>query len=198
MSDAPLAPTQDKPPRLAPLQRVAAVYRRALLSLALVAGLMLVAVALLIPLELVIRETFIAQGWGADLLASVGIDGSNAWMLELTRYGLFAATFLGAPWVVSRAAHVRVDILVSALPAEFERWVGRLADLLCAVLCAVLTWISVKEVLRSAGRSILYRGDLVFPEWVLLSTIPICFVLCGLEYVLRLVVGPAGRERASL
>ncbi|NJN39752.1 MAG: TRAP transporter small permease subunit [Gammaproteobacteria bacterium] len=42
--------------------------------------------------------------------------GSIWWLYEGVEYALFVGVFIGAPWVLQQGAHVRVDVVLTALP----------------------------------------------------------------------------------
>ena len=67
------------------------------------AGVSLGLIALTVTLDVGLRNL----GWG-----------NLPWLIEVAEYTLFVSTFLAAPWVLSLGAHVRVDVLVSALPRD--------------------------------------------------------------------------------
>src|SRR5512145_1646210 len=56
--------------------------------------------------------------------------GQLPWIVELTEYAMPAATFLAAPWLLHRAEHVRMEVLVSALSPAAAHTCGVLANLI--------------------------------------------------------------------
>jgi len=113
--------------------------------------------------------------------------GSWVWATELTEYGLMAATFLGAPWVLRESAHVRVDFVVAALGGRGQAAAHWLANLLGLALCAGVLYFATLAMLRSfSAGSIIYQQFFV-PEWWTLAPMPFCFLLMTFEFVRRVV-----------
>jgi TRAP-type transport system small permease protein len=71
------------------------LYRGLLVGLAAAAGLIFALTAVLIPVNVVLRAGFSSAVFG---------------LYDAIEFGLLAATFLAAPWVLARNAHVTVDI----------------------------------------------------------------------------------------
>ena len=150
------------------LQRL---YEGALAGLGLLAGLAFLALALLISIDVIGRNA------GALNLP---------WLIEVAEYTLYVATFAAAPWVLHRNAHVRVDIVATALPPG-PRWVAALVCELIglgvsATLCA-FGWRAARQA-YDAGALVIKQ--LIFPEWWLLAVIPVAALLLFVEFGLRL------------
>jgi TRAP-type transport system small permease protein len=146
------------------------LYRLILVGLAAVAGLIFALTAVLIPVNVLLRAGFSSAVFG---------------LYDAIEFGMLAATFLGAPWVLARNAHVTVDIGLMALTAGQRRWVGRVTNLLGAALCAVFLYYSLSATLASAGRGSMIRTSFVIPEWWVLSVMPLSMGLMMIEFLLR-------------
>lgn len=167
-----------------PVRTLEAFYRGLLAALAGVAGLVLAATAALIPVNIVLRTWF-----------SSGLFG----IFEAIEYGLVAATFLAAPWVLAHNGHVTVDIGLMALSERQRRWIGRLTSLLGAVLCAVFLYYSLTATLMSAARGSTIRTTFIVQEWWVLSVMPVSMALMTVEFLRRLVRPvPVERHGAGL
>jgi len=147
-------------------------YRRVLDVGALAAALLLGAMVLLVTADVVARN--------------LGL-GTLPWIIDVTEYSLPLATFLVAPWLLHRGAHVRLDILLTALPATAARLLDRVADMLGLAICAVFIVYGAKAIGSSARQGSMVIKALVFPEWWLYAPIPVCFALLSVEFVRRLV-----------
>lgn len=145
----------------------------------LLVGVTIGGFAVSISLDLALR----LFGWG-------NLSGLN----EIIEYLLFAGVFLGAPWVLRQGSHVRVDLLVSNLPAGLARMVDRLLDVLGCIICALLIhygWVSLDSAWVFQSMQHKY---FVMPEWVLLSVFVGCFVLLFIEFLFRLLRGGLAPE----
>ncbi len=145
----------------------------------LLVGATIAAFALSISLDLALR-----------LLGRGNLPGVN----EVIEYLLFTGVFLGAPWVLRQGSHVRVDLLVSNLPAGMARGLERLLDLVGCIICGLLVhygWVSLDAAWMFQSMQHKY---FVMPEWVLLSVFVGCFVLLFVEFLFRLIRGGAAPE----
>lgn len=150
---------------------VPALYARLLDLLGILAGLLFLFLAVAVTVDVVVRNL----GWG-----------TLEWMLEAAQYGMFAATFLAAPWVLRLASHVRVDVVIRVVPARTAAWMEGIVDTIGIALCVALFSYGLDATIDAAA-SKMTRGDqFQIPDWTLLSIIPLVSVLLGIEFGLRL------------
>jgi TRAP-type C4-dicarboxylate transport system permease small subunit len=123
---------------------------------------------------------------GADvLLRNIGLGGvppSN----ELSEDILYLVTLLAAPGLLRRGQHIRIDIVLQALPphaAWLLEWVGDLLGLAC---CLVFVWYGASVAGASFFDGAVSIKTLVLPEWWLLAPMPIAFALLALEFTFRM------------
>ena len=109
-----------------------------------------------------------------------------AWVVDVTEYSLPFATFLAAPWLLYRNEHVRLDLLLSAVPRRVARAIDRGADVMGLLICLVLLWFGLYVILDSARHGSMVDKTLSFPEWWLYVPVPVCFALLAAEFVRRL------------
>lgn len=158
------------------------VFDKVITALAYLAGAIFSAIALAIAVNVVLRAADAPQVRG---------------LVDLIEAGMVAATFLAAPWVLNRNAHVTVDILSSQLPLESRRVLARAVALLGMALCAVFFWSALQAVLISYDRGSMVRGILVYPEWWPLMAPTISAALLSLEFARRAVSGTTAAERQA-
>ena len=114
------------------------------------------------------------------------------WVNEVAEYSIYVGAFAAAPWVLRLGLHVRIDILSRSLPRGAARALELAADTVGLVICLLTAFYSGAAAYNSfASGSTIYKS-LVIPEWPLLAVIPASFLLLGIEFLLRLVVGVAG------
>lgn len=146
------------------------------------AALIFAAIAVLIPVNVVLRNL-----WGGAIYG----------LLDGIEYGLLAATFLAAPWVLARDAHVSVDIFVN-LFGRRKAVVLAAVNALGAVLAGLFFYYSLDATLQAMQRGTLVRQTLVFPEWWALSVMPLSMALMVAEFIRRLVRGPGEHGQVGL
>jgi TRAP-type C4-dicarboxylate transport system permease small subunit len=143
-----------------------------------VAGVAIGALALLVSFDVAARN--------------LGV-GTFPWIVEASEYGLALVTFLAAPWLLHRAEHVRIDILLTALPPRQARRLGRAVDALGLAVCAVLCVTGARVALDSARLGSLVIKSMVFPEWWLFLPVPASFALLSVEFARRVALAPQPR-----
>lgn len=109
------------------------------------------------------------------------------WAIEVSEYALYASTFLAAPWVLAKNAHIRVDVLTGRLTentkARIESWVNALG--LCVSLVFFYYGLQATWAAYS-GNAIIFK-ELILPEWPLLAIIPFSACLLMLEFLGRFI-----------
>jgi TRAP-type C4-dicarboxylate transport system permease small subunit len=123
---------------------------------------------------------------GADvLLRNIGAGGilpSN----ELSEDSLYLITLLAAPGLLRKGQHIRVDIMLRALPERVGwllEWVGDVIGLLC---CLIFVWYGTGVAAASFFDGAISIKTLVLPEWWLLAPMPTAFALLALEFGFRM------------
>ena len=153
------------------MDRLSQTYGRVLDGLMLIACLLLLGMTLLIGADVVTRN--------------LGLGGI-AWSGEVSEDILYLLTLLAAPWLLRQGQHIRVDILLRALPARtgwLLEWVGDVVGLACSLY---FIWYGCKVVVASYQAGAVTIKTLVTPEWWLLVPLPVAFVLFAIEFVFRM------------
>jgi TRAP-type transport system small permease protein len=123
---------------------------------------------------------------GADVvLRNVGLGGI-AWSNEVCEYILYLVTLLAAPWLLRRGQHIRVDILLRALPPRIGwllEWIGDIIGLVC---CLYFVRYGFRVLADSYAAGAISIKTLVLPEWWLLVPMPFAFVAVSIEFIFRI------------
>lgn len=151
----------------------ASAYRSLLHLCGLSAGIAIAGLAVFITLDVILRN--------------LGIT-NFPWLLEVSEYVIFIATFMAAPWVLHLGSHVRVDLVTTALPRRMARIVDIVANMLGLAMAATLTWYGLRVTLDTLSRGDLLYKELVIPEWPLLAVIPASGILLAIEFARRIWV----------
>jgi TRAP-type C4-dicarboxylate transport system permease small subunit len=153
------------------MDRLSRGYGRLLDVLMAVACLLLLAMTLLI---------------GADVVGRNAGLGGIPWSGEVSEDILYLLTILSAPWLLRQGQHIRVDILLRALPAKAGwvlEWVGDVFGCACSLY---FVWYGGKVLAASYGSGAISIKTLVTPEWWLLAPLPLAFLLLGVEFLFRM------------
>lgn len=147
------------------------LYRGILQGLASAAAVLLGAMALLVTLDVVMRN--------------VGL-GTISWVNEVSEYSLPVATLLIAPWLLHRNEHVRLDVVLVLVPKNLSRVLEKCCDVVGIAICAVFVWYSVRLILDSSRINSMMVKTLAIPEWWQYALVPVCFSLLAVEFTRRL------------
>ena len=151
------------------------LYGRFISALALAGCLTLLAMMLVIVADVLLRNLAL-PGWPK------GIEWSN----EVSELMLYFMTMCLAPWLLRQGQHIRVDILLQAIPRRLAwtlEWCGDLMGLAC---CLLLCRYGLQATLASYQAGSLNIKTLVTPEWWSLAPLPIAFALLAIEMVFRM------------
>ncbi len=121
----------------------------------------------------------------ADVLLRNITNGGISWANEVTEYALYVITLLTAPWLLRRGQHVRLDIILTIVPARVAWLMEAAGDALGLLLSLVLVRYGAGMTYDSARLGAITIKNLVFPEWWLLAPLPITFALLAIEFVFR-------------
>ena len=157
------------------------VYSALLHLCGTIAGLILATIAALVSVDVVIRN--------------FGL-GNMPWLLEVAEYALYVATFLAAPWVLHQGAHVRVDLLLTSLPAAAARRLEQVVDVIGLGVSAVFFYYGLKATLDAFATGAMIYKELIVPEWWLLAVLPSATFLMSVEFLRRLF-SPSVEGKAS-
>jgi TRAP-type C4-dicarboxylate transport system permease small subunit len=147
----------------------------------LLAGLALVGCAILFAMMLVIVADVTLRN-----IALPGMPRGLAWSNEVSELMLYLLTMCVAPWLLRQGQHIRVDIVLQAIPRRVAwglEWVGDLLGLAC---CLFMTWYGSKAAWASYAGGALNIKTLVTPEWWSLAPLPLVFALLAIEMVFRM------------
>jgi TRAP-type C4-dicarboxylate transport system permease small subunit len=140
-------------------------------------GMLSTAGALLLIMTLLIGADVFLRNIGAG-----GIPPSN----ELSEESLYLITLLAAPGLLRQGQHIRIDIVLRALPRRLGwimEWVGDVVGLIC---CLLFVWYGTSVAAASFFDGSISIKTLVLPEWWLLAPMPAAFALLAIEFVFRM------------
>jgi TRAP-type C4-dicarboxylate transport system permease small subunit len=152
------------------MSKLSAAFGKLYDALALVAALILLAMTLLVAADIILRN-----------VAGIGF----AWANEVSEYALYLMTLFTAPWLLRRGQHVRIDLVLTLVPARVAWLMEALVDMLGFAVCVVLIRYGVLMTYDSWRLGALTVKSLVFPEWFMLAPLPVLFLLLAAEFVFR-------------
>jgi TRAP-type transport system small permease protein len=153
------------------MRTLARWYGRLLDAMLTTAGLMLLAMTVMIGADVLLRN-----------IGAGGIPPSN----ELSEDGLYLITLLAAPGLLRQGQHIRIDIVLRVLPPRLGwllEWLGDIVGLLC---CLFFVWYGTSVAAASFADGSVSIKTLVMPEWPLLAPMPVAFALLAIEFGFRM------------
>ena len=139
------------------MTRLSSAFGRLLNILAFVAALMLLAMVILVTADIVLRN-----------LMRTGFAFAN----EVSEYALYVITLLTAPWLLRRGQHVRIDLVLTLVPARIAWLMEAVSDILGFGVCLVMMRYGIRMTIDSAALDAITIKNQVFPEWWLLWPLP--------------------------
>jgi TRAP-type C4-dicarboxylate transport system permease small subunit len=152
------------------MSRLSTALGRLFDALAVIAALILLAMVIVVTADIVLRNT---------------VRGGFAWANEVSEYALYLMTLLTAPWLLRRGQHVRIDIILTLVPARVAWLMEAVGDLLGFAVCVVLIRYGFAMTYDSWRLDAITIKNLVFPEWWLLAPLPVTFLLLAIEFLFR-------------
>ncbi len=156
--------------------RLSARYGRFLAALAMLGCFILLAMMLIIVADVALRN-----------LPVPGLPRGLAWSNEISELMLYLITMCVAPWLLRQGQHIRVDIVLQAIPPRLAwalEWVGDVIGLAC---CVVIAWYGTLAAWSSYRSGAVNIKTLVTPEWWALAPLPVVFALLAIEMVFRMI-----------
>ncbi len=152
----------------------------------IVGGFLIFAAALIVTLELILRNIFNISMGGAD---------------EISSYLFAVAVAWGLPQVMLSDGNVRIEALVNTIPLAFRGWILRLGNLVLVFFVGVLAWRAVEMAITSfetSSRAVTpLQTPLALPQglWALGLSVA---TLAGLLQVFRRVTAKLEEDRQGL
>jgi TRAP-type C4-dicarboxylate transport system permease small subunit len=135
-------------------------------GLAVISGLLVVAMVLYVSASVFLRHTPYPMGWG----------------LEVAEYSLIILTFFSAGWLLKNRGHTRIDILLDLIKKPRTRSI--VDGILYMITAAITLFLMIFAVILTWENY--HSGTLqvkvyIFPKWMLCIIIPIGFFLLVVE-----------------
>ena len=157
------------------MRRAEELFGRLLAGLALGGCAVLFLMMAVICLDVLLRNVRLVPGM-------LGLPWAN----EVTEYALYLITMLTAPWLLRQGLHIRVDVLLRAIPARLAWLCEWAVDALALGCCVVIAWYGLKAVLSSHAIGGMVVKVISVPEWWLLAPLPATFALLAIEVLFRM------------
>ena len=146
------------------------LYEGLLKAMGVFSSLIIASMALLLTIDVFLRNKGL---------------GNMPWLLEVTEYGLFASTFIAAPWVLHMGGHVKVDIFLKIFPEDISNIIQKYINIFGFIICSILFIFSFRATFDAWSIESLIIKELILKEWLLLSLIPFTTFILSLEFIFQ-------------
>ncbi len=137
-------------------------------GLAVISGILVVAMVVYVSLSVLIRFTPFTIGW----------------TLEVAEYSLIILTFFSAGWLLKNRGHTRIDILLDQIKTHRTRYIVEgILYVVTTAICLFLLILSVAVTWDNYASGMLQVKVYTFPKWMLCAIIPIGFFFLFVESV---------------
>lgn len=116
-------------------------------------------------LQIVMRNIGVALPWADGAMRSMVL-----WLAMVA--GIMAA---------GKLRHIRLNLIEHWMPESVQLWLNRLAYLIAAAVCFVMSWFGMEMVAIEASFGA--TAFLNVPTWVVQMIVPIGFALMGLRFL---------------
>ena len=157
------------------MERLSALYGRLLAGLALAACALLFLMMLMICADVLLRNVVLIPGMRG-----------LAWSNEVSESMLYLITMLTAPWILRRGQHIRVDIVLVAIPKKTAWYCEWLADAFALACCLIMMVYGFSAAVASYRAGSMAIKTLITPEWWTLAPLPVAFALLAIEVLFRM------------
>jgi TRAP-type C4-dicarboxylate transport system permease small subunit len=157
------------------MKRIEELYGRLLAGLALAGCAVLFATMAVICVDVLLRNVRLVPGM-------LGLPWAN----EVTEYALYFITLLAAPWLLRQGQHIRIDIVLRAIPPRLAWCLEWACDALALACCVAIVVYGCKAVASSLAINATVVKVLSVPEWWLLAPLPATFALLAVEVLFRM------------
>lgn len=158
------------------IDRISNAYDRFLAGLSLLGCAILLAMMFIIVADVALRN-----------LAIPGLPQGLAWSNEISELMLYLITMCVAPWLLRQGQHIRVDIMLQAIPPQLAWYLEWIGDVIGFACCVAIAWFGAQAAWSSYVSGAVNIKTLVTPEWWALAPLPFVFVLLAIEMIFRMI-----------
>lgn len=105
------------------------------------------------------------------------------WVLQYTEYGLLWITFLGAAWLQRLDGHIRIDTIITNLPAKIQSKLEIINLILGCLVTLVIFYFGLLHTIDLFQRGILEVKATNVPKYLIFCIIPFGSLVLFLQFV---------------
>ena len=136
-------------------------------AMAFVAGMMLVALVLIVSVEICARYFF---------------QRPQVWTVEVCEYLLFAIAFFGAPWLLKVDGHVNIDIFTGQFSTKSQQVMGMFSKAAGSCVSIIITWTALKVAIDCYKTGVLLTKTISIPKYPFILLLALGYLCLFLEF----------------
>ncbi|MCF8094662.1 MAG: TRAP transporter small permease [Desulfobacteraceae bacterium] len=136
--------------------------------MAILAGLLLLAITLLITYSVILRYLMIPP---------------PIWILQYTEYGLLWITFLGAAWLLRLHGHIRIDTILGFFPGKVQSILEIFNDVLGCAVALIISYFGTVFTIDLFERGIMDVKATSTPKFLIFLIIPLGGATLCLQFI---------------
>jgi TRAP-type C4-dicarboxylate transport system permease small subunit len=109
----------------------------------------------------------------------------TSWASDLSEYSMVAITFLAAPWVLRKGAHVKVDLVIAKLADTVRQALFRITSLLSFAVCIAFAYYAGDTTLGYFLRNLYFAKSWAIPQWIPYAPIALGFFFLAAEFLFQ-------------
>lgn len=123
----------------------------------------------------------------ADVLMTQIFHAPLRWAHEVSEYVLAFIVFIGAGWLMREEGHLRFDMVLSRLSSKRRAALEFFVSLVMLIVSVVVVWAGIAISASLYQRGALTEAVLQWPRWILISFVPLGFLILALQLIRRSV-----------
>ena len=112
----------------------------------------------------------------SEVVRRFALGYSSIWGEEIARYSFIYLAWFGAALAVRNRGHIRIDVLLNALPVRGKATLYLFGDLATMLLAVISLWVSIEPVLTSIEFGSVTDGLRISKAWFMVA-VPLGFTL---------------------
>lgn len=106
-------------------------------------------------------------------------------LIDLSGYSLVFIVFLGAPWLMSKRGHVRIDLFLDMASPKVQQYWNAATNFAVVIVALVITYVGTLLTSNYLVHGRVMQDVMDTPQWILLLPIPLGSFFLALQALLN-------------
>ena len=152
------------------IKRLGHVFDIALNAMAVLSGVLLLAIMILITLAVIARYFF---------------HSPLGWTVETSQYMLIIITYLIIAWTLRKEGHVKMDLILVGFGQTGQALINTITSTICTVACFVVTIFAVKVTWELYETDYFTPTIMMIPKFIFIAVIAFGFFMLTIQFIRR-------------